>query len=88
MSRAWLNIDLVSGKPHLNYKGNKRYLNPIGAITSIIASIIILANAIVCLIIFFKVYDVRVITSKEYADFESQMNISNKIFYYIRSTED
>ena len=88
MSRAWLNIDLVSGKPHLNYKGNKRYLNPIGAITSIIASIIILANAIVCLIIFFKGDDVRVITSKEYADFEPQMNISNKIFYYILSTED
>ena len=88
MSRAWLYLDIVSGKPHLNYKRDKRYLNPIGAITSIIASIIILANAVVCLIIFFKGDDARVINSKEYSDFEPNMNISNKIFYYVLSTED
>ena len=46
---------------------------------------IILANAVICLIIFFKGDDVRVI---EYADFEPNMNISNKIFYYVLSTED
>ena len=88
MVQKYLYLDVISGKPFLTYKGEKRYLNTIGVVTSILAVSIMFANFIFCLVTFIKGNDLKVLTYKEYRGFEPYVNISRKIFFYKLQTSD
>lgn len=88
MVRQYLYLDVISGQPFLTYKGEKRYLNIIGAVASVLAGLIIIGNFIFCLVTFIQGNELKVLTYKEYKEFEPYVNISQKIFFYKLQTSD
>ena len=82
MSLRFFHLDLISEKPCLYYNSYRRFTNLCGLLGTLLAFILIFANALACFIIWVKGHDISVITTIESKDFSSKMNLSHTIFFY------
>ena len=82
MKNRMLDYDLISQKPSLFFHNHKRYTTFFGFICSIICFLLVLSNAIICIVFYIRGDELRVIVSKETKHFSPFVNLSNKIFFY------
>ena len=65
MKQRFLDYDLLSQKPSFFFHNHKRYTSFFGFICSLIGFLLVLGNAIACIVLYIRGDELRVVVSKE-----------------------
>ena len=82
MKQRFLDYDLLSQKPSFFFHNHKRYTSLFGFICSLIGFLLVLGNAITCIVLYIRGDELRVVVSKETKHFTPFVNLSKRIFFY------
>lgn len=82
MKQRFLDYDLLSQKPSFFFHNHKRYTSFFGFVCSLFGFLLVLGNAIACIVFYIRGDELRVVVSKETKNFIPFVNLSKKIFFY------